>query len=153
MEDSPHDAFFPEIPDAGNTAPISVERPAQQRGLTPWKPGQSGNPKGRPKRGPISDSIARMLELQVPKEMLDKANLKKSKALPKKATFADLIVFAMVQQALKGNVGAFKEMLNRSEGKTPQHLTLSSTDKLDQLMDAITAGGLPPVADPEEAGE
>lgn len=150
MSDSPHDAFFPENSETGNSSENSNPRAPQLRPFH-FKPGQSGNPKGRPKRGPLSDSIARMLELQVPKEMIEKANLKRSKALPKKATFADLIVFAMVQQALKGNVGAFKEMLNRSEGKTPQHLTLSSTDKLDQLMDAITAGGLPPVPDPEEA--
>lgn len=37
----------------------------QQRGLIPFKPGQTGNPGGRPKRKPITDAILRELDKAV----------------------------------------------------------------------------------------
>jgi Family of unknown function (DUF5681) len=42
----------------------STARKHRQRGLSPWKPGQSGNPKGRPKgaRNKLSEDIADLHE-------------------------------------------------------------------------------------------
>ena len=160
MDEQPtDDAYDSENPSGGFTegnteagVPSAKKNPRDNL-RPPWKPGESGNRSGRPKRGPISDAFARMLDQQVPKAMLEASKLKGNKALPKKPTFADLMAFSMFNQVLKGNVAAVKEILNRTEGKTPQHVNLSSTDKLDELIAAMDAGGLDYVPDPPEDAE
>ena len=39
-----------------------ANRNPNAKGLTPWKPGQSGNPSGRPRVKPISDRYAYIAE-------------------------------------------------------------------------------------------
>ena len=72
-----------------------------------WKPGQSGNPKGRPKK---EESFVGLLE--------DLVN-----ALcptdPERRSYAELIVRSLIHQGLKGNLGAIKEILNRLSGRVP----------------------------------
>ena len=78
----------------------------QQRGLMePWKPGQSGNPKGRPKGRVLTSAIEELVA-----EGLDGKDL--SKALAKKA----------VAMALSGNFQFFNLLMERLEGKVPDEL-------------------------------
>ena len=65
----------------------------------PFQPGQSGNPGGRPKKKILTSAIERFLEAH--------------------PTEADAIAKAMVEQAKAGNVQAFREMTDRTEGKVP----------------------------------
>lgn len=66
-----------------------------------WKPGQSGNPSGRPKKKPITAALQRIFD---------------------KLSDHDAEVFAkaMFSKAGQGDVGAFKEICDRVEGKVAQ---------------------------------
>lgn len=62
-----------------------------------WKPGQSGNPGGRPKRKYITDALKECLESN-PEELRKMAQ-------------------AAIREALNGNIRAFQEIADRTEGK------------------------------------
>lgn len=79
-------------------------------GNTEWKPGQSGNPKGRPKF-----SITVALEKRLQK--LDPENKKAIK---------DAIADVWVSLALKGDLEAIKSIANRVEGTPKQAIDMTS---------------------------
>ena len=88
---------------------------AKKRGrienLKPWKPGQSGNPGGRPKRD-VASEIAR-------------------------AVFEgneEAIYRAMLKALKKGNPKVFKELADRGFGKLSQKVELPGTENLPELM-------------------
>ncbi len=75
-----------------------------------FKPGQSGNPGGRPKTKLITQAYRELLEQLDPKE---------------RKTLAQRLARKAVQQALKGNLAALKEITDRTEGKSVQPLSHS----------------------------
>ena len=75
---------------------------------TRWKKGESGNPKGRPKK---QDSLTSLL-----KEEINKI----CPADREKRTWKELMVLATLQLAMKGNATALKEVWERLDGKTLQ---------------------------------
>ena len=77
-----------------------------------WKPGQSGNPTGRPKRKPLTDALLRVLA------KLDDSELEE-------------LVREPVKRLAAGDIGAFKEIADRVEGKVPQ--ALGGTDELPAI--------------------
>lgn len=84
--------------------------------LIPWKPGQSGNPSGRPKKKPITEMYERILN--------DPENV----AAIEKATISAL---------RKGNMAMvlqLREMADRTEGKVTQPI---EADVTVNLADAI----------------
>jgi hypothetical protein len=84
--------------------------------LKPWKPGQSGNPDGRPKKKPVTEMYDRILA--------DPANL-------------DAIEDAVVKALRRGNMAMvlqLKEMTDRVEGKVTQPI---EADVTVNLADAI----------------
>ena len=98
-----------------------VVPPAEHR----WKPGESGNPAGRPKSRPITAAI---------KEMLDKDDGKALKAL----------AAVGVKNALKGDVRFWTEVMSRIDGKVP--------DSLDITTDGESLREIPGLS-PEEVAE
>lgn len=70
---------------------------------TQFKPGQSGNPAGRPKSKPFREAIQRALE----EAGDDKASLQ-------------AVATALVGKALMGDVPAIKELADRMDGKVAQ---------------------------------
>src|SRR4051794_1998034 len=70
-----------------------------------FRPGQSGNPAGRPKRRTLTERIADILERT--------ARTPGGKELPGGQCVADLLAEAIVQQALKGKFPFFKEIWDR----------------------------------------
>lgn len=99
----------------GNTGPI--KRRGRVENLIPWKPGQSGNPNGRPRRKPITDAYLQLLESIDPRD----------KKL--KRTFAQRIAQAMVDQVVKnGSVAAAAEIADRIEGKVAQRQEHTGAD-------------------------
>lgn len=73
--------------------------------MPPWKPGQSGNPNGRPKVKPFRDAVRRVIaEAGDDKDML-------------KAVAA-----ALLAKGMDGDVSAIKEIADRLDGKVPQTL-------------------------------
>jgi Family of unknown function (DUF5681) len=83
-------------------------------GLKPWKPGQSGNPSGRPKRKPLTDAYAAILEKRIPAAVAHKLQL------IGRPTYAQVIAMALAQEAIKGKVNAAAEMADRVEGRIGQ---------------------------------
>ena len=70
---------------------------------TPFKPGQSGNPNGRPKSKPFADALKAALKAAGD----DEDTLK-------------LVAAALVTKARTGDVPAIKEIAERLDGKVPQ---------------------------------
>ena len=80
--------------------------------LTPFQPGQSGNPKGKPKGARNRSTILReILALQA-----KKVNLK-SFELPDGATYEDAINLKLADIALEGDLSAIKEIQDTLHGK------------------------------------
>ncbi len=79
-----------------------------------FKPGQSGNPGGRPKKRPISDRYAELAELELPEEERIKYGL------PEGATYGDALAIVRFNAALEGKPDAAREIREAIEGKTGQ---------------------------------
>jgi hypothetical protein len=69
-----------------------------------FKPGQSGNPGGRPRRRPISERCDELAE----REMSEAERIKHG--LPEGTTYGDAIAIAMFNSALEGNPYAAREI-------------------------------------------
>ena len=77
---------------------------------TRFKPGQSGNPGGRPKGRSLTARL---------RELLEKGEIN-GKPIPGGRQVADLVVEAMVKGAIKGNSKLIVEVLDRNDGKVPE---------------------------------
>lgn len=82
--------------------------------LTPYKPGQSGNPKGKPAGTRNRSTIVR--------EALEAILAGKDQKV------VDAITAAVIEKALTGDVPAFKELMDSAFGK--------NADKVDATLDA-----------------
>lgn len=93
-----------------------------------WKPGQCGNPFGRPVKTPMSDRYLKALETKLPDEVRCKLGL------PKGSTVGDAIARRLAVKALNGSVEAAREIADRVEGKPAQAVRLEG----DALLPAPT---------------
>ena len=87
-----------------------ANRNPNTKGLIPWKPGQSGNPSGRPRTQPISDRYAHIAEEKLPE------NIRKKLKLGPGATYGDAIALRTFQVALEGDIAATREVREAIEG-------------------------------------
>jgi hypothetical protein len=83
--------------------------------LKPWKPGQSGNPNGRPKKV-VTDFILADLTAN---------DSQAARALARVG----------LKKALEGDFRYFKEILDRVEGKVPDRL-INEEDGAEEMTDA-----------------
>src|SRR2546423_5620196 len=100
-----------------------------------FRPGQSGNPAGRPKSITLSEAYRKMLS------RVDESD-------PEKRTRAEVLAEQMYAKAKTGDVQALREIADRVEGKPRQTLALS-LERREQLEQAIA--GI--MRDAEAAGE
>jgi predicted transcriptional regulator len=100
-----------------------------------FRPGQSGNPKGRPKSITLSEAYRRELAKVDPDD-------------PEGRTRAEVLAEQMYAKAKTGDVQALREMADRTEGKPRQTLSLS-LERREQLEAAVE--GI--MRDAEAAGE
>lgn len=77
----------------------------------PWKPGESGNPRGRPKGRPISDSYGDFADMPLPEELC------RELGLPLGATYGQGLTSCLFRTAMKGNISAVREIREGIEGK------------------------------------
>jgi len=77
-----------------------------------FQPGQSGNPKGRPKSITLSEAYRRELARIDPND-------------PQGRTHAEVLAEQMIAKAKTGDVQALKEIADRVEGKARQTVTLT----------------------------
>jgi hypothetical protein len=84
--------------------------------LKSWKKGQSGNPKGKPKG--VEHSKTRLIRL------LQIVQKKKNAITGESEEFsvAEQMDMALILKALKGDIKAYAEILDRIEGKATQHI-------------------------------
>lgn len=89
-----------------------------------WKPGQSGNPGGRPKTKVISKACRELLALDVPGDRRGR-------------TYAEKIVAKWAKLALHGSLVAGQMLADRAEGRPRQ--TIDIGDRPDPLSDLLKA--------------
>jgi hypothetical protein len=82
---------------------------------TQFQPGQSGNPKGAPKRNWTWSGV------------LEKALKKRDKETGK--TLKELVSAALIREARKGNTLAIKEIMNRMDGMPKQETDITTGGK------------------------
>lgn len=106
----------------------SANSAANTRGLKPWKPGQSGNPNGRPKRKPLTDALLRLVGQKIPKN----ATGVLAPLAGKK--WADVIALGLATAAAAGEAPAFREAADRIEGKVKDEIQVSGSIDLDVVI-------------------
>jgi len=81
-----------------------------------WKPGQSGNPKGRPKGSRNRSTIVR--------EWLDATDKVKNPITGEveEMTVEDMLTLAVIVKARKGDVSAYKALLDSAYGQAKQEV-------------------------------
>lgn len=86
-----------------------------------FMPGQSGNPSGRPRRQPITEEYAVLLEEELPKKE------REALGLPPGTTWGRAIAVSRMREALrtKGGTLAMKEITDRIEGKVKESIEIS----------------------------
>ncbi len=80
---------------SSRVSPISGTAPPREG---QWKPGQSGNPGGRPKWKPVTAALQHLVDANV----------------------ANALASKLIVDAGKGNVSAMSLLMDRLEGKVPQ---------------------------------
>jgi len=83
-----------------------------------WKPGQSGNPGGRPKKKFCIPDILRKIGKTIPEG--------------EKRTFYQLMCDKAWEQAIAGDKDARNWISDRTEGKAPE--TINFTEKKDEVI-------------------
>jgi hypothetical protein len=140
-----------------NSAKRTRGKPFEKGNPHAWKPGQSGNPTGRPKSVTLSEACRKSLASPVPRD-------------PQGRTYAEVIADKMVAAAARGSINAAKELADRTEGRPRQALDvdlsamdwramaqafgLSFDDVIDEakrLIESATAAGNAE-SDDQEAG-
>jgi hypothetical protein len=81
---------------------------------TRFKPGQSGNPGGRPKTAPLSQACRELLARPVPDDV-------------KGRTYAEAIAESLAEKALEGDIRAAQELGDRAEGRARQSIEVQNT--------------------------
>ena len=100
------------------------------KNLTPWQPGQSGNPNGRPKG---SGSITAMLK----KLMSEPTTITDEDGEEHTTSVAEAIAIRLTRMAMYGDVKATKEILDRTDGKLTELLSASlSSETIDVTPDS-----------------
>jgi hypothetical protein len=104
-----------------NSARKTSGRPFQKGNPYAFKPGQSGNPNGRPKTRTLSEAYRVMLGQPLPND-------------PKGRTFADCIAETIGLKAARGDVIAAKEIEDRVSGRPKQTVDVTIEEKKRELV-------------------
>jgi hypothetical protein len=124
---------------------VSTENSGNNRGnlnnLIPhqFKPGESGNPGGRPKKLPITDYIFDQLEKPIPAAMKAKLAPAFAEVFGENATVGEMLAFKLIAQAAKGNMQAMNTIMNRVEGRVSEKVSLSGPESEPVVFRVIRA--------------
>lgn len=99
-------------------------------GLTPWKPGQSGNPGGRPKKRPITDEYFALADKPIPEKLRKKLQPKFDVELWDGITFAQVNALRRFLDSFTvGGQTSSKEIRESIEGKAPERLEITGPER------------------------
>jgi len=115
---------------------------------TAWKQGQSGNPKGAPKRGQswaeLFNSIGDLTGGQVAERAV-KLWVKQFKSLPEGVSLKELVVIKAYAALLdEGNARLLKEVMDRAEGKVKDTVEIEGGEKPLKVLIEYSQGNTPP---------
>jgi hypothetical protein len=94
-----------------NTGDVGRNKPPKH---TQWRPGQSGNPNGRPKKAAC---LTTLLKEELERPVTDQNLLKTVGGNVGDVTWAQMIAIALIRKAAKGNERAAEIIFDRAEGK------------------------------------
>jgi Family of unknown function (DUF5681) len=94
-----------------NTGNVGRSKPPKH---TQWKPGQSGNPNGRPKK---EACLTTLLKEELERPVKDPNLLETVGAKVGDVTWGQMIAIALIRKAAKGNERAAEIIFDRAEGK------------------------------------
>jgi len=103
---------------------------------TQFKPGQSGNPKGRKKgRRNMSTIIKEILDAKL-------SGKNPITGVEGNLPISEIITYKQVQKALKGDLSAYKELIDRAEGKSMQTQVINANinTEMSQVLDELEDG-------------
>ena len=102
----------------------------------PFKKGQSGNPKGRPKKGEAWADVANELLNSKEIDITIKTSDGKVKRFNLEAdkSFRHAVIVGQISEAMKGNVQAARELADRTEGKPKQEREITNKTEPIQVM-------------------
>ena len=111
--------------------------------LTSFRPGQSGNPTGRPK-GLVSltKAVADVLEQPATREMVERIVPKKQAARYTDAQLAglrnvDLVAIRAVELAIRGDVGTLQTIWSYMDGKPTEHVDVTGEVEHSVTVEAV----------------
>lgn len=120
-----------------------------------FKPGESGNPNGRPKG---SKNISTIIREFMDEEMTVVDPIKKKEMSRK---ISEIVVLKLIKKAIQDeDLGSIKELIDRLEGKAAQRIDFSGADGVKKseislrIFDAVppTNNGALPAPDGRDAG-
>lgn len=99
-----------------------------------FKPGQSGNPGGRPRKQPITEYLIDQLDQPIPETMKTQLSPIFVEVYGTEATFGQVLAFKLVTQGLRGDMQAAREILDRVEGKVTKKVEHGGRLTLEDLV-------------------
>lgn len=107
------------------------DNPKSRANLKPWKPGQSGNPKGINRKRPITDEYFARANEVIPDRLRLEINKKIGKDLiPPGITWSQAnSLRQFIEAVIRGETKAAKEIREAVEGKSPQRLEITGPEK------------------------
>lgn len=107
-----------------------AKKPTGLDNLTPWVPGQTGNPKGRPKdlltRDKVKQVLGRFAQL-TKDELLD---LSESGSTP---ALEAMVASVMLKAIEHGDINRFEGLLQRASGKVKDELEVTAPPEIEEL--------------------
>ena len=97
-----------------------------------WKPGQSGNPAGRPKKiSSWSEQAKELLqasEIDIGITLPDGQKKRLKLKVEDGKTILHAVIGSLILEALQGNIPAMRELADRTEGKPAQKLEVETNE-------------------------
>ena len=103
-----------------------MANPKTLRPRPPWKPGESGNPKGRPK-GVGADALLKQLTQEI-KRTIDPITGKR-----RDMTIEEGIGWQLISKALRGDLRAIELYYERTQGKPLQKIETEPNEAMSDL--------------------
>ena len=102
-----------------------------------FKPGQSGNPGGRPKKLPITDYLKEQLAAPIPESMRAKLPPVFVEVYGPDASFGQMLAFKLIQQAARGDMQAASMILERTEGRVTQKIAGEGNGPIEFILTRV----------------